>query len=272
MTAIPQGYRPVRIGRLESRWTNVHGVRMHARVSAEPVPSGAPPVVLVHGVGISSRYLVPTAARLAAYYPVFAPDLPGFGKSDKPPYVLNVRELADALRAWMEVSGLYEAVLIGNSLGCQIIVDLAARYPAYVSRAVLQGPTVDPHARTWRQQLVRWLRDSLREPPSQFFIMMRDYRAAGLRRVRRTFQYSLEDRIEDKLPRVLNPTLVVRGSRDPIIPQRWAEEATRLLPHGRLIVIPGATHTINYAAPLEFVRVLRPFIDEARAYEREAGA
>ncbi len=120
--------------------------------------------------------------------------------------------------------------------------------------------------------MVRWLRDSSREPPSQSLIMLRDYRAAGLHRVRRTFQYTLEDRIEEKLPLVLNPTLVVRGSRDPIIPQRWAEEATRLLPHGRLVVIPGATHTINYAAPLEFVRVLRPFIDEAQPHTREAVA
>ncbi|MDP9312755.1 MAG: alpha/beta hydrolase [Chloroflexota bacterium] len=272
MTAGGHGYRPVRMGRLESQWTTVHGLSMHARVSIGSVPPDAPRVVLVHGVGISSRYMVPTAVRLAPDYRVFAPDLPGFGKSVKPPHVLNVRELADALRAWMDLNDVHEAVLIGNSLGCQIISDLAVRYPQYVLRAVLQGPTVDPQGRTWRQQLVRWLRDSQREPPSQAVIMLRDYRAAGLRRVIRTFQYTLDDRIEERLPRMRNPTLVVRGTRDPIIPQRWAEEATRLLPNGKLVVIPGATHTINYAAPLEFVRVLRPFIDGACSHLPEAGA
>lgn len=55
-----QGYRPVRIGRLENRWIDVHGLRMHVRVSTEPVSSDVPTVVLVHGVGISSRYMVPT--------------------------------------------------------------------------------------------------------------------------------------------------------------------------------------------------------------------
>lgn len=59
------------------------------------------------------------------------------------------------------------------------------------------------------------------------------------------------------------PTLGVRGARDPIVPQRWAEEAARLLPRGRLVVIPGAAHSITFHAPLELTRVIRPFLLEA---------
>ena len=70
----------------------------------------------------------------------------------------------------------------------------------------------------------------------------------------------LADKIEEKLPYIQAPTLVVRGSNDPVVPQRWAEEVTRLLPHGSLRVIPGAAHTINYSAPVEFVRVMQPFL------------
>ncbi len=44
------------------------------------------------------------------------------------------------------------------------------------------------------------------------------------------------------------------------MPQRRAEEATRLLPEARLVVIPGAAHTVNYSAPLELARVVRPFL------------
>ncbi len=245
-----------------SAFYDVGGRHMHARVASALPLADAPAVVLVHGVGISSRYMIPLLEQLAPFYHVYAPDLPGFGQSQKPDDVLKVPELADALAAWIESAKLHRPVLLGNSLGCQIIVDLAARYPDYLAAAVLQGPTVDPQARTWPQQMVRWMIDSSREPPSQFLIMVRDYWVCGLQRVIRTFQYSLQDRIEAKLPNVQVPTLVVRGSRDPIVPQRWAEEATNLLPHGRLIVIPGAAHTINYAAPLELRRVVRPFIDE----------
>ena len=78
---------------------------------------------------------------------------------------------------------------------------------------------------------------------------MRDYWQCGLRRLIGTFRYALQDRIEEKLPYVRVPTLVVRGGKDPIVPQRWCEEAVRLLPQGRLVVIPGAGHTVNYNSP-----------------------
>lgn len=256
-----------RLGRLESRWVTVARRRLHARVSVDPVPAEAPTVVLVHGLVVSSCYMVPTAIRLAPECRVYAPDLPGFGKSDKPAHVLSVPELADALGTWMEAAEIDQALLLGNSMGCQIAADLAVRYPKRVDRLVLQGPTTDPKARTALQQVVRLLRNAPYERPSLGPILVRDYLAAGAFRALRTFRYMLEDRIEEKLPRVRVPTLVVRGSRDPVVPQRWAEEATRLLPMGRLVVIPGWGHTLNYSAPLELVRVVRPFLykrDEVR--------
>ena len=88
---------------------------------------------------------------------------------------------------------------------------------------------------------------------------MRDYWQCGLRRLIGTFRYALQDRIEEKLPYVRVPTLVVRGGKDPIVPQRWCEEAVRLLPQGRLVVIPGAGHTVNYNSPVELARVVREF-------------
>jgi 2-hydroxy-6-oxonona-2,4-dienedioate hydrolase len=69
--------------------------------------------------------------------------------------VLDVPELADALAAWMTSLGIGPAVLIGNSLGCQILVELALRHRERVKCLVLQAPTPDPAARSARQQIVR---------------------------------------------------------------------------------------------------------------------
>lgn len=259
-------------GILGSRWDLVDGLPLHAVVSLNPGNTDCPPVVLVHGLVVSSRYMVPTALRLAPYCRVLAPDLPGFGKSAKPPHILDVPELADALAAWMQVVGLEKAALLGNSFGCQIVAEFAVRYPERIDRAILVGPTVDPRGRSALQQGIRWLLDAPREPMSLMSILVRDYLDAGLRRAFYTFRYALQDHIEEKLPRVQVPTLVVRGARDPIVPQRWAEEATRLLPRGRLAVIPGAAHTVNYGAPLELVRVARPFLREGREREQKAVA
>jgi len=213
---------------------------------------------------VSGRYMLPTLRHLAPSCKVYAPDLPGFGRSEKPPRVLDVAALSDALARWMGAVGLGSAALVGNSLGCQIVADLAARHPELVGWIVLQGPTMDPRARSVPRQMARILLDAPREPSSLLPIQLRDYLAAGPRRAWRTFVYALEDRIEDNLPRVEMPALVVRGSRDPICPQRWAEEVAGLLPRGRLVVVPGAAHTLNFGAPTEFAGLIRGFLDEGR--------
>lgn len=235
---------------------------MHARVITERAPAGAPAVVLVHGLGVSSRYMMPTAQRLSAHAPVFAPDLPGFGLSSKPRCALNVPELADALAAWMKESGLERAVIVGNSLGAQIIVDFAVRYPERVVRAVLVAPTIDPRARVFMRQLARLLLDALREPFSLLPIVIMDYLRAGLARAARTLSHALVDKIEDKLPLMRTKTLVVLGGKDPIVPLRWMEDATALLPRARLVVIPHAAHAVNYNSPDELAREVLQFLNE----------
>lgn len=249
-----------RIGALESRWAVVAGRLIHARVSVDPVPADAPPVVLVHGLAVSSRYMVPTAVRLAPDFPVYVPDLPGYGESVKPSKVLDVPELADALAAWMRVVGIGRAHLIGNSLGCQIIVEAAVRHPDLVASAVFVGPTMDPSGRTMIQQGLRLARDIVDEPISAWFLQTYDYVQFGLRRTLCTLHYGLNDPIEDKLPRVRVPVLVVRGALDAIVSQAWAEEVTRLLPSGRLVVVPDAAHIVNYNAAPELVRAFCDFL------------
>lgn len=233
-----------------------------ARVATHRAPPGRIPVVLVHGLVISSRYMVPLARILAPDFPVYAPDLPGYGESGKPPPTLGLRELAGALHAWMRAVGLPRAALVGNSFGCQVIAEFAARYPHAVDRIVLQGPTVDAARRRLPVQVWRALRNGRREPSSVARIGRIDYAKAGLGRALATMRVAIEDRIEDKLPWIAAPALVVRGSRDPVVPQAWAEEVARLLPNGRLLVLPGGTHTLNYTEPGRLAAVIRGFLLE----------
>lgn len=173
-------------GKTESRWAIVDGLRMHARVPARGAPEGAPVVVLVHGLVVSSRYMVPTLSCLAPRYEVYAPDLPGFGRSEKPAGPLGITGLARALDGWMEATGIESATLLGNSMGCQVIAELALRNPARVARAVLQGPTMEPGARTLPRQVARLALDALREPPSLLLVELADLLAAGPSRSLRT--------------------------------------------------------------------------------------
>ncbi len=126
----------------------VNGLGMYAVSAGEISRGGRIPLVLVHGLGVSGRYLLPALTELARSTRVYVPDLPGFGRSARPTRPLDVPELSDWLGAWMRAVGLSRAVLMGHSFGCQVVVDFALRHPELVERLVLAAPTVDPRARS----------------------------------------------------------------------------------------------------------------------------
>jgi pimeloyl-ACP methyl ester carboxylesterase len=248
--------------RLDSVWTEVDGLKMHARVATDATDAGALPVVLVHGLVVSSRYMIPLAERMAEHAHVYAPDLPGFGKSDHPEHPLNIAGLADALAGWMRATGIQRAALIGNSMGCQVIAEMALRYPALVARAVLIGPTTDRRGRHVLEQLRRLLAAGPYEAPGLLGVQIRDTWSAGLREAWATARYAIDDRIESKLPALTMPVLVVSGQHDPLAPPRWAAELADLLQHGQLHILAGGGHALNYSAPDQLLQLVAPFLNQ----------
>ncbi|MGI5168463.1 alpha/beta fold hydrolase [Spirillospora sp. CA-253888] len=239
------------------RWDRVGTLRMHARALGPP---SAPPLVLVHGLGISGRYMVPLMRLLADDHHVLAPDLPGIGASDRPRAPLDVAGLADALAAWSRVVGLGPAALLGHSLGCQVVAHAADRYPGRVTRLVLAGPGRDPAARSPVRQALRLLADVPGEAPSLVPLAAFDYLRAGPWRMWRTLRASLDTDAADRLRRIPHPTLVVRGGRDPIASPEWARTIADLLPDGTAVTIGGAPHAVNYTTPDALAQVVRPFL------------
>lgn len=244
--------------KIDSEWIPSKAGLLYTRVGG--VHFSHSPIVLVHGFVLASDYMMPMARALAPFCRVYAVDLPGYGRSDKPRDSMRLSHLADSLAEWMDALKLSTAHFVGNSFGCQIIAELAVRHADLTDRLVLQGPTVDPQARTLSKQILRLVKNSRVESPGLGWVMVRDYWRAGLRRIIATARMALGDSLEAKLPHITAPTLVVRGSRDVLVSQEWAERIVQLLPDGRLLVIPGLAHTINYTAPRTFVEAIRPFL------------
>ncbi|MGW0480463.1 alpha/beta fold hydrolase [Nonomuraea sp. NPDC003214] len=222
-----------------------------------------PPVVCVHGAGVSSRELRPLVAELGERLPAWTVDLPGFGRSGRPGRPLGLTGLADALAGWLEAEDLPPACLVGCSFGCQLAVDVALRHPGRVRSLVLAGPTVDPRARSWPRLVARWLRNSVREDPRMAPLNLADYREAGFRQVTASFAAAVRDRVEDKLPHLAVPALVIRGEYDRIVPQEWAEEVTRAIPDARLVVMPGMPHMIPFRDPAGLAPIITEFAAHA---------
>lgn len=221
------------------------------------------PVVCVHGAGVSSRQTVPLLDSLAGLNEAWAVDLPGFGRSEAPAPYLTVPQLADALLEWTRAKGIERPCLLGVSMGCQVVVEAALRAPGEVSALVLVGPTVDPWARSLPALAARFVRNGLGESPRLLPMSIADYRDAGVRRGIRTWKASRRDPIEDKLSRVDAPALVIRGEKDALTPQPWAEEVTRLLPRGRLLTLPGQAHAVTVSAPNRLAHHVHHFLQEA---------
>ncbi|MCG5468009.1 alpha/beta hydrolase [Micromonospora sp. LAH09] len=241
---------------LTSEWRLVDGLRTHTRRGADP-GTGAPPVVLVHGLAVSHRYLTALAVALAPTHPVYVPDLPGFGLSEHPRGAYDVSAHAEHLAAWLAAYRLPPVCLLGHSFGAEVAAALAANHPDAVRALVLAGPTSDPSARSRTAQVGRWLVDCLREAPLQAPILARDVWNARPWRVYATLTHSVHNAIETDLVRVTAPTLVVAGERDPVVPAPWRDEAARLVPDADLVVVPGAAHNVVTTAPTQVADACR---------------
>ena len=253
----------------------VDGISIHSRVSARTFGDGRTRLVFVHGLGVSVRYLEPTMARLALEHPVSGLDLPGFGRSGTPPRALDTRGLGQALAAWLDVRGIGPAIFVGNSYGCQVIVELAFRDPSRVVGLVLNAPTMDPAHRTIFGQLWRVLADIPFEPWRLGFVVAHDYLRARPFRLLATLRYALADHIEEKLPDIVAPTIVVCGAHDPVVTVAWAAEAARLVglssqgaAGATLSVVPTAAHALPYDDPATFAALIDAFVKRAQRQSR----
>jgi pimeloyl-ACP methyl ester carboxylesterase len=210
--------------------------------------------VLVPGIGVSSDYFERLAPHLDAHGTVHALDLPGFAGVAHPGRGVEIREYADLVGAAIDGLGLDDPVLVGHSMGTQVVADLAARRPG-ISTVVLISPVVDPAARSVPRAALRFLRSSVREPTRIKVLAIRAYLVCGVRWFLRVLPRMMRYRIEDRLPAIRASTLVIRGEHDAVAPRAWVEEMGRLLPRARLWEIPGAAHSVMHAHADEVARL-----------------
>lgn len=242
---------------LHAVWDDVGGVRVRGRVNDRALVGDrtTPHVVLVHGLGMATGYLEPTMRALGNDIAVSALDLPGFGGSRPISGHRSLGELADSLIEWLRVRGIVAPVLVGQSHGCQVVVEAVSREPALASALVLNAPTMLAEHRSVVRQLWLVALDTPREQLSLVPHVVRDYLRAGPLRILATLKDSLRDRMEEKLPALRVPVTVVTGARDPVSPPAWCERLARLAgsrngAEARLVVVPEAAHAVPFSHPL----------------------
>ena len=193
-----------------------------------------PPVVLVHGSGPGVTAYANwrlTMPGLAPHFRVLAPDMAGFGYSDKPGGVADMAAWVGQLTGFLDALGIARAPVVGNSFGGGIAIRLAVDHPERVDRLVLMGsvgisfPITEGLDSVWGYQ------------PS----------IENMRRIVDYFAYSRE-LVNDELVEVRYRAALAPGVQEafsslfPAPRQRWVEamatpeEQIRAIPHETLII------------------------------------
>ncbi len=239
-----------------------HTLRIH--FSPGPAGSSEPPFVLIHGIGMSHRYLDRLHEELTVTADTYAVDLPGFGPNPSPGPTLSVEDYAAVLLDLLAGAGVAPGVLVGHSMGAQIVAAAALRDPQRVAGIVLIGPVVDRRRRSVWRQAAALGHDSLRELPSANLIVLTDYLRTGLRWYLKTLRPMMEYRLETALRDVECPVLVLRGSRDPVAREPWCRELAGAAPRGSFAAIPGQPHVAQQGAPEAVAGAILDFLADHR--------
>ena len=243
-------------------YVDVDGRRTVVRAST--IDAGAVPIVHVHGFGISGAYLMPTARLLTGRARNVVPDLPGYGRSQKPARPLPIPRLADALVKILDALEIDRAVLVGNSMGCPISLETADRHTDRVDRVVLVAPAGGINNSPLRRAVLQLAIDAVRESPGMARIAVPDYVRFGPINSLRLFAAMTQFPSLERLLEIPVPTLAVLGSRDPLLPgrQRIDDVARQVPGHVTVVLIAGAAHAVNFSHPGELAHVIGSWLDD----------
>jgi pimeloyl-ACP methyl ester carboxylesterase len=223
-----------------------------------------PTYLLLHGIGVSHRYLKRLHQQLAETAPTHSLDLPGFAAKPSPGHRLSVADYAEFIGGVLDRAGIGPVVVVGHSMGAQFAVELALQRPELVSRVVLIGPVVDPERRTAVHQALALGRDMLKEPPLANAVVFTDYLRCGPRWYLKELPVMLEYPMEERTGLVDVPVLIVRGSSDPVGSAGWCRRLLSSTRRGQLTEIKGR-HVVQHASAPEVAAAIRSFTVETDA-------
>ncbi len=244
--------------------------QLHYYVAGE----GAP-VVLIHGIGNSGESWALALKQLnEAGFRVYALDLPGSGRSDRPDADYSIAFQAETVNAFIQGQALAKPDVAGVSMGGWIAMDLAIRHPDAVRRLVLldtagttfapafQPSLFEPKTGSQLQRLFNFLtpyptklpaffaRDILRTMAPDSWIIHRAM----------TSMFSKRDLVDKKLSAIAAPTLILWGKQDRLIPVETGELLQRSLLHSRLVTYEGCGHLLLEACGKQVVPEIERFL------------
>ena len=258
--------------------------------------SGDQVLLLIHGLGSNAKGWIKNISVLAEHHRVIAVDLPGYGKSDKGYYNYSMDFYAGILKQLLEKLQIKKAVFIGHSMGGQIAITSALKYPEIVEKLILISPA---GIERFTEGEGDWMIEAVTEEfvhdtpirnidinvHSNFYEMPADAAFMSTDRiavrkaddfprycyaVARNVEAMINGPVWDKLNNITQPVLFLFGENDGLIPNPYlhggftstiAEKGHQAVPGSQLIIVPQCGHFVQFEKADQTNAAILSFID-----------
>ncbi|NWG37263.1 alpha/beta hydrolase [Nitrososphaera sp.] len=239
---------------------------------------GAEDLILLHGLGASSERWLRVAPALSRYFRVLVPDIVGFGYSDKPDVEYTVDFFVDFLDKFLQNVGANRPHMIASSFGGHIAAEYAIRRGRALRKLVLAAPAGMMKTSTpvldgyimaalypTYENALKAFRDMAFDPASVSEETVLDFvNRMRLPNAKYAFMSTLlgikyAPPLRGRLSEVINPTLILWGDSDKMIPLQYSKEF-REIPGSELVVLKDSGHTPYVEKPMTFNRIVIKFL------------
>ena len=259
------------------KFTNVNGYMIRY---LEDGPTDGKILILLHGLGASAERWSRVIPTLSRDYRVIAPDIIGFGYSDKPAVEYTMDFFIDFFRSFLDNLGISKASIIGSSLGGHIASEFAIRFNHIVEKLVLvspagmmrkSSPTLDRYIMAALypeyQRVCDTFREMVYDPNAVNQEILMDFlNRMSLPNAKYAFMSTLlgiryAPRLTGRLSNIAAPTLLVWGENDTTIPMtEYANQYNGIPNMEELVVIKKCRHIPPVEKPATFNRIVLRFL------------
>jgi pimeloyl-ACP methyl ester carboxylesterase len=242
-----------------------------------------PPLLLVHGLGMSGDMFEPIVEPLAVRHRLIIPDLRGCGRSRNLPPPYSVKQQAADLAALLDHLGIASTDALGYSQGGPVVQELALDYPTKVRRLILSN-TYAYNMATMREKmeghivplLIRLLgvrrfvkliiSQGLKQIPKERAawvanLIARTWGEADPKSIELAWREAMAFDSRARLKEIKCPTMIVAGSNDNAVPMHHAKMLHEGISGSKLVVIEGGDHALLWAHPDELLRPVNEFLN-----------
>ncbi|OGN98130.1 MAG: hypothetical protein A2Y89_07110 [Chloroflexi bacterium RBG_13_51_18] len=256
---------------IKSKTIKVDGLNVHYYTAGQ-----GEPLVVIHGGGGDARTWWRNIRELSGKYTVYAPDLPGYGGSQPLGGKYYVPELSEFVEKFTRSLGLEKFSIMGHSLGGGVALDYALKFPLKIKKLILVsslclGREIAFWVRffslpafisslgalmVWFFKSIKWLIKYLN--PAEYIMPLSPASMSIGGSISNFQQQTLV--LEKQLPEIKMPTLLVWGSRDPVVPVKQAYRAARVIPDCRVEVFKNRGHNVHRDELKKFSRIITDFL------------